>query len=188
MRARTTGHIILGLLLMGYSSGVLARYIEADPIGQKGGINTYAYVGGNPISYIDPLGLTQCDIDTARAIAAAAKLQLSSGDPLLFPDSYGSANLGFTDPPKARRITARTIPGFGTVLSDYYQQVLNNQQAAELLDTIIHEAVHYTLDINDPLQDDNAAVGYPYSVAKRLTTKSLINLLNAQRKNCPCGK
>ncbi|MGX6647263.1 RHS repeat-associated core domain-containing protein [Maricaulaceae bacterium MS644] len=37
----------------------LMRFMQADPIGHSGGMNLYAYVGGDPVNYGDPWGLSR---------------------------------------------------------------------------------------------------------------------------------
>jgi hypothetical protein len=58
-----------GLLYMRarYYNPYLCRFLNPDPTGFSGGINFYAFANGNPVSYLDPFGLSGWTPDANQA-------------------------------------------------------------------------------------------------------------------------
>ena len=80
-----------------YYDPKIGRYITSDPIGLRGGLNTYLYARANPLRYIDPSGLGVAG--TAGEIimyvgGAAAVGGLATANPILFYGGLGVAAIG----------------------------------------------------------------------------------------------
>ncbi|HEX7048139.1 MAG TPA: RHS repeat-associated core domain-containing protein, partial [Gammaproteobacteria bacterium] len=86
-----------------YYDSMMGRYITRDPIGLVGGLNVYGYVGGNPVTKIDPNGKFGFNVHFAIGYTAALQAGYGFSDAVVIGYYTAAADIGTQGVPDSHR-------------------------------------------------------------------------------------
>jgi RHS repeat-associated protein len=150
----------------------IGRYIQSDPIGLAGGINTYGYVGGNPVMYSDPYGLEAATTFALWEIWALRGLGgLACAVPAPGARIVGVGLISLTlagDTPNSRALPGEGLAPPGTCSDGYYDYLKQQKEfACSQPRSCSARAQGSCDDILDKLNMNNACVKARDNVMKK---------------------
>jgi len=110
-----------------------ARYLQSDPIGLNGGVNTYRYGYANPTKYIDAYGLSAADVEEIRN-------DISTNFPEILPRG------GWQFEKRNAGALAQSDTSTGRIFVDekYKAECISYDEFSALYFEMLHESMHST--------------------------------------------
>ena len=147
------------------------------------GQTVYGYVGGNPLDYVDPLGLI-----STRAAAGQIVQELKN----TFPGTYGNIDPSITVIPWFRG-QGTTVGNWVNINSVAYGFELDCDDLYQLIITVAHEIQHTKQSIGTQMRmrgisDDNYDPKDPHWQIEIRAEEDAAKIFAKMKKICECNK